>query len=71
MVCWNKEKGKIKVMDYEIMKKQYQLITESNIMPSQYISYLMTLIEMEEDEQKKEEYQRMIEDLMNQTEFSQ
>ena len=53
------------------MKKQYQLITEYNIMQSQYISYLMTLREMEEDEQKKEEYQGMIEELMNQTEFSQ
>lgn len=55
-------------MDYEIMLKQYNLINNIELSPEDYIKYFSFLITVETDQSKIEEYQMIIELLLNQKE---
>ncbi len=55
-------------MDYETMLKQYNLINNIELSPEDYIKYFSFLITVETDQSKIEEYQMIIELLLNQKE---
>lgn len=55
-------------MDYETMLKQYNLINNIDLSPEDYIKYFSFLITVETDQSKIEEYQMIIELLLNQKE---
>lgn len=55
-------------MDYETLLKQYNLINNIELSPEDYIKYFSFLITVETDQSKIEEYQMIIELLLNQKE---
>ncbi len=55
-------------MDYETMLKQYNLINNIELSPEDYIKYFSFLITVETDQSKIEQYQMIIELLLNQKE---
>ena len=55
-------------MDYETLLKQYNLINNIELSPEDYIKYFSFLITVETDQSKIEQYQMIIELLLNQKE---
>ena len=55
-------------MDYETMLKQYNLINNIELSPEDYIKYFSFLITVETDQSKIEQYQMIIDLLLNQKE---
>ena len=55
-------------MDYDTLLKQYHLLNDSELSPLEYLEYFSTLSINESEETKIEEYQTIIESLLEQEE---
>ncbi len=55
-------------MDYDTLLKQYHLLNESELSSLEYLEYFSTLSINESEETKIEEYQTIIESLLEQEE---